>query len=76
MTAYMGFQAQAMEQYKWIQSEKEHKDIGQWPVMDWEKEIAPQFSAFWKRTHVFIREKNRQEAHETERPSELEVCSF
>ncbi len=54
MKAYMYFQSREMEKYKWVESEKAHKDLGEKALLDWDRKYATSFSEFWKKTHKFI----------------------
>ncbi len=54
MAAYLAIQRDEMERYRWIESEKQHADIGQNAFNDWVKRYSEQFSRYWRTTHAFI----------------------
>lgn len=54
MQAYMAYQIEEMQKYKWIESQKVNYDLGQAALLDWDKRFAPDFCQFWRKTHEFV----------------------
>ena len=54
MRAYVVLQAEQMDRHKWLESEKAARDLQDGSLNDWVAHHSMAFSAYWKRTHVFI----------------------
>ncbi|MEI6058186.1 MAG: hypothetical protein WCP89_00255 [archaeon] len=74
MRIYMEFQCREMEKYRWIESEKANRDLGDAACLDWDEKYADTFSAFWRATHKFIPVKEQTETRAQESPL-AELCS-
>jgi len=69
MEAYLALQRDEMERYRWIESEKQHADIGGHAFNDWVKRYSEQFSLYWRKTHAFIpAQKNDPPDHDAPQP--------
>ncbi len=48
-------QRKKIEEYKWLESEREHRDVGEQKAGDeFTDKFAEAYAAFWRRTHKFI----------------------
>lgn len=52
--AYLELQRKEMERHKWIESEHANKDLREAAMADWVRNHSKTFSAYWRRTHVFV----------------------
>jgi hypothetical protein len=44
-------EAEEMEKYKWIESEKVGRDLGNVAILDWIKKYAASYRCWWKHNH-------------------------
>ena len=47
-------QEEEMNNYKWLESEKAGKDLGDKMALEWVKKYSKAFAIYWRKTHVFI----------------------
>ncbi len=50
---FMKAQVEEIKKYKWIESEKAGKDIGQVAIKDWISKYAPVFREEWEKKYGF-----------------------
>ena len=54
MDAYMTLQREEMERYRWIESQRADRDLGDSSLSDWVKRHSAAFAQYWRKTHVFV----------------------
>ena len=50
-STYIFAQINEIEKYKWIESEKAHKDLGEEAVKDWIIKYSPNFRENWEKSY-------------------------
>lgn len=48
---YISDQIEEMQRYKWIESEKAGKDLGEAALLEWVKKYAKLFRESWQKIH-------------------------
>ena len=58
LTAYMEMQVKNIENYKWLESEKAHHDLGEPCSLAWIAKFSEKFRGYWVLTHIFVPTKD------------------
>ena len=49
---FMLIQKEKIEKYKWVESEKAGRDLGQQAVVDWIRKYAKKYAEEWNNEHI------------------------